>query len=217
MDVELARQNMINQQIRPWEVLDMHVLELITRVPRESFVPAEYRTLAFADTCIPLGHGQTMMSPKLEARILQAVNVQPTDKILEIGTGSGYMTALLAQSGRHVFSVDIIPEFTESARKKLDELSMSNTTLETGDAANGWDQDAPYDVIVITGSTPVLSENFQHTLSIGGRMFAIIGESPVMEAVLITRVGEGEWTYESLFETEITPLINAPEPQRFAL
>ena len=154
-DVERARFNMVEQQIRPWEVLDQRVLDLLLHVRREEFVPPRYRALAFADMEIPLGHGETMLAPRIEARMLQELAVAPGDRILEVGTGSGYMTALLASLGSHVYSVDIIPEFTRSAGAQLEAHGIANVTLETGDAARGWDRNAPYDAVVVTGSLPV--------------------------------------------------------------
>lgn len=215
MDIERARFNMIEQQIRPAEVLDPRVLETIATTPRETFVPADYRDLAFSDTNIPLGHGQVMMKPILEARLLQALNVQPSDKILEIGTGSGYFTALLAKLGGHVYSVEILPELLEQARVKLAALNINNITLEQGDAAGGWDGNNPFDVIAVTGSLPILPESFQRGLTVGGRMVVIVGTAPAMEVRLITRVSEESWTSESLFETVLPALINAAQPPAF--
>lgn len=217
MNIEQARHNMIEQQIRTWDVLDQRVLDLIIRTPREDFVPPQYRSLAFNDMEIPLGHDQVMMSPKLEARMLQALHVQADDAILEVGTGSGYVTALLAQLGRHVYSVEIVPELRAGAAEKLARQGINNATVEEGDAAHGWDKHVPYDVIVLTGSVPVLDDTFKKSLNIGGRLFAIIGDAPAMEAVLITRLGDDQWHTESLFETVVPPLINAPEPKRFVL
>jgi protein-L-isoaspartate(D-aspartate) O-methyltransferase len=217
MNFERARLNMVESQIRTWEVLDQRVLDVIAATPREHFVPRPYRNLAFADTGIPLGHGQVMMSPKLEGRLLQALDIRPTDTVLEIGTGSAYLTALLARLGRRVSSVEIIPDFTLQADKKLAELGVRNVTLETGDAALGWDKHAPYDVIAVTGSLPVLPPSVPDLLTAGGRLFAVVGESPAMEAALITREGMREWLRESLFETDLPPLVNAPRPKRFAL
>lgn len=216
-DTELARAryNMIEQQIRPWEVLDERVLQLLADMHRDEFVPAAYRRLAYADIDIPLGHEQVMMAPKIEARLLQALAIEPTDDVLEVGTGSGYLAALLASLGHHVYSVDIFPDFIDQARTSLERHGISNVTLETGDAANGWDRHGPYDVIAVTGSLPVLPESFRTALRPGGRLFAVVGVSPVMEALLITRVGQQEWITESLFETEIPSLINAPIPRRF--
>ena len=217
MSIEQARFNMIEQQIRPWEVLDPRVLELLPQVPREDFVPPAQRKLAFADTEIPLGHDQVMMPPRLEARLLQALAILPADTILEIGTGSGYLTALLARSGQHIYSVDIFAEFTVSARQKLTAHGINNVTLETGDAARGWNQHGPYDVIAVAGSLPLFADVFQQQLNVGGRLFMIVGRAPSMEALLITRVGPAEWTRESLFETCVPALINAPQPQAFVL
>lgn len=214
-DLEQARFNMIEQQIRPWEVLDPRVLELMAEVPREDFVPARYRKLAYADMPVPLGDDQVMMPPKMAARILQALEIRPDETVLEVGTGTGYFTALLARLAKQVYSVDINPQMTRQAAEKLAAHGITNVTLETGDAARGWAQHAPYDVIVITGSLPVLPESFQQSLNIGGRLAAIVGDPPTMEVLLITRVGEDEYARESLFETELPPLINAPQPERF--
>ncbi len=215
MDIERARFNMVEQQIRTWEVLDASVLDLLLRVHREDFVPEQHRALAFVDMEIPLGHGEVMLSPKLEARMLQEVVVQRGDTILEIGTGSGYMTALLASLGRHVYSVDIVPEFTRAAADRLAAHDIRNVTLETGDAARGWDQHGPYDVIVLTGSVPVLLDSFRQSLNPGGRLLAVVGEPPAMAARLITCISAGAIQATSLFETCIPPLRNALQPQRF--
>jgi protein-L-isoaspartate(D-aspartate) O-methyltransferase len=214
LNLEQARFNMVEQQIRPWDVLDQRVLDVIAQTPREDFVPEQHRNLAFADLKIPLDHGQVMMPPNLEGRLLQSVSIQPSDTILEIGTGSGYLTACLAKLGGHVHSVDIFPEFKYSAQRKLAAHSIENVTLHAGDAANGWD-DMRYDVIVLTASLPVYYDAFQRSLAISGRLFVIVGEPPIMEARLITRVGDDAWAMEDLFETAIPPLINAPGPQRF--
>lgn len=212
---EQARFNMIEQQIRTWEVLDPAVLDLLKQVPREAFVPAQYAGLAFADLEIPLGHGQTMLSPKIEGRILQALELKKTDKVLEIGTGSGYLTALLAKSAKQVISVDINPDLSQIARQRLTQQKINNVTLEIGDAANGWDAHAPYDVIVFTGSLPVPPDNVQQSLTIGGRMFVVTGEAPVMEATIIRRVAANSFKHDVLFETCLPALTNAPQPQRF--
>ncbi len=214
-DIELIRFNMVEQQIRPWDVLDPVVLDLLMRVHRENFVPEQHRALAFVDMEIPLGHGETMLSPKLEARMLQELAVQRNDSVLEIGTGSSYMTALLASLSRHVYSVDIAPEFTRSAAPLLAANNIRNVTLETGDAARGWDKHGPYDVIVLTGSVPVLPESFQRSLNPGGRLLAVVGEAPVMHARLITCAHAGAFNTVTLFETCIASLKNAPQPQRF--
>jgi protein-L-isoaspartate(D-aspartate) O-methyltransferase len=215
LDVERARFNMVEQQIRPWEVLDQRVLDLLLRIRREEYVPARYRALAFADMEIPLGHGETMLAPKIEARMLQELALAPGDRILEVGTGSGYMTALLASLGSHVCSVDIVPEFTQTASAKLTAHGVTNLTLETGDAARGWDRHAPYDAIMVTGSMPVLPDAFLKSLRPGGRLIAVVGEPPVMEAQLITCVAAGAYSTTGLFETCIAPLRNAVQPERF--
>lgn len=215
LDVERARFNMVEQQIRTWEVLDQQVLDLLFRVRREEYVPEQYRALAFADMEIPIGHGERMLSPKIEARMLQELALAPGDKILEAGTGSGYMTALLASLGGHVYSVEIIPEFTRLAAVRLAAHGIYNVTTETGDAARGWDQHAPYDAIVLTGSVPVLPDAFQKSLRPGGRLLAVVGEPPVMEARLITCVAAGVCNSIGLFETCIPPLRNALQPERF--
>lgn len=217
MNFEQARFNMIEQQIRPWNVLDQRVLDLLGEVPREDFVPLQYRNLALVDMDLPLGHDQLMMSPKLEARLLQALDVKSSDTVLEVGTGSGYMTALLAKLAKQVYSIEIIPEFIKSAQVKLADHSINNVSLEEGDAAQGWPLDAPYNVTLITGSLPVLPDTFKQSMAIGGRLLAFIGDSPAMEAMLFTRIGETEWTEESLFETDLPPLLNAIRPRHFVL
>lgn len=215
MDIEQTRFNMVAQQIRTWNVLDDNVLDLLYKVKREEFVSAENQVMAFVDMEIPLGHGQVMLTPKMEARILQELHINKTDKILEVGSGSGYMTALLAERGAHVYSVEIIPELKAMAENNLKAHNITNVTIEQGDAARGWSRHAPYDVIVLTASTPVLPDAFQNSLNPGGRMFAIVGEDPVMEALLITCVAPGEFTTTRLFETSTAPLINAQQPVRF--
>ena len=214
-DIEQARFNMIEQQIRPAEVLDQHVLTTIANTPREAFVPANYQGLAFSDINIPLPNGQVMMKPIMEARLLQALNIQATDSILEIGTGSGYFTALLAKLGGRVQSVEIDASVMAAAQQKLDAQGIANVTLAHGDAAHGWDQGGPFDVIAITGSLPVLPDSFQQQLNIGGRMVAIVGQSPVMQVLLITRIAETQWSTECLYETDFPALINAEQPQAF--
>ena len=217
MDIEQARFNMIEQQVRPWDVLDQRVLDVMGNTPREDFVPDKYRSLAFADINVPLGHDQVMMAPKVEGRLLQALAIKPEDSVLEVGTGSGYLTACLAQLGKHVTSIELFPEFSETAGAALTEHDIRNVTLQQGDAANGIDTDTRYDVIAVTASVPVNREQFHASLAIGGRLFLILGRPPVMEAVLVTRVAEADWTRESLFETALPPLVNADEPQRFVL
>lgn len=212
-----ARHNMILQQIRPWEVLDQRVLDLLEEMPREQFVPESYRKLAYADIAIPLGHTEVMMPPRLEARMLQALDIQPNETVLEIGTGSGFCTALLAKLARHVFSVEIHPDFTAAAAQRLNAHEIMNVTLETGDAARGWSRCGQVDVIAITGSLPILPEVFEQSLQPGGRLFAVVGDAPAMEAMLITRLSEDEFRRETLFETTLPALRNAEQPDRFVL
>jgi protein-L-isoaspartate(D-aspartate) O-methyltransferase len=214
-DIERARFNMVEQQIRPWDVLDQQVLDLLFSLPREDFVPPQHRSLAFVDMEIPLGDGETMLAPKLEARMLQELTIKPADRILEVGTGSGYMTALLAKRGAHVTSVEIAPAFSSAAAARLNAHGISNVSLDVGDAARGWTKHAPYDVIVLTGSVPVLAEEFQSSLKPGGRLLAVVGDAPVMEARLMTCVGGGAYNTVALFETCIPALRNAPQPERF--
>ncbi len=216
MDVERARFNMVEQQIRPWDVLDTKVLDLLHIVKREDYVPAAYKALAFADLEIPIGLGEKMLSPKLEARILQELAILPADRILEVGTGSGYMTALLASQSAHVYSVDIADAFIKVAGSRLAQHGIHNATLEQGDAARGWDKHGPYDVIVLTGSVPVLSDAFQQSLASGGRLFAVVGEAPAMDARLVTCAAPGAYSTASLFETCVPALRNAPQPVRFS-
>ena len=215
MNLEQTRFNMVAQQIRTWNVLDDNVLDLLYKIKREEFVPAENRAMAFVDMEIPLGYGQVMLTPKMEARVLQELHVKKTDKILEVGSGSGYLTALLANQGTHVYSVEIIPELKTLAENNLKTHEITNATVELGDAACGWPKNEPYDVIVLTASTPVLPDAFQKSLNPGGRLFAIVGEDPVMEALLITCIAPGEFTTTKLFETSTPPLINALQPTRF--
>jgi protein-L-isoaspartate(D-aspartate) O-methyltransferase len=217
MDIEQARFNMIEQQVRPWDVLDQQVLDTMERIPREAFVPEKYRTLAFADINIPLGHEQVMMAPKVEGRLLQALAITQSDSVLEIGTGSGYLTACLAALGNHVTSYEIFPDLSQAAGEKLAANGCRNVTLIEGDAAGGLDRSTRYDVIAVTGSLPELRTTFHNNLSHGGRLFMVTGTPPVMEAVLVTRIDDDNWKTESLFETSLPPLVNAVTEKRFAL
>jgi len=217
LNFEEARHNMVVQQIQPWNVKDDKVLDLLSLVPREDFVPAQFREHAFTDMQIPLGNGQEMMSPKLEAFILQALHVQDKEKVLEVGTGTGYMTALLASQARHVITVDIHEDMLHKAKETLEAHNIKNVTYEFGDGCLGWDDHKPYDVIVITGSLPNLPEHYQRSLNVGGRLIAIVGDAPAMELIMVTRESENEWSHKSLLETNVPALINAVEPERFVL
>lgn len=210
-----ARLNMVESQIRTWDVLDQGVLDLLNEIKREEFVPQRYLSLAYADLEIPLGHGEVMLAPKLEARMLQELAVVKTDKILEVGTGSGYVTALLARLGGQVVSVERIPELSAAATRKLAGHGISNVQIQVGDAALGWPSAAPYDVILLTGSLPVLPQIFRDQLAIGGQLLAVIGEPPVMTATLITRISQTDFSSTGLFETSIPPLRNVSQPARF--
>ena len=216
MNIEQARFNMIEQQIRPWNVLDQDVLDLLHVVKREQFVPAACAALAFADTEIPLGNGAEMFNPKVEARILQELQLKKHENVLEIGAGSGYMAALLAAKARHVTTVEINPALQAMAQQNLANANVTNVTVELGNGADGWSAGAPFDVIVISGALEVLPENFKKQLKVGGRIAAIVGEAPVMECVIITRVAENAFDTVKIFETNIKPLLSAPTPSHFA-
>jgi protein-L-isoaspartate(D-aspartate) O-methyltransferase len=215
MNFELARFNMVEQQIRPWEVLDQAVLDLLYAVPREEFVPAAFRKLAFVDMEIPLGEGEFMMAPKMEARVVQELALRKTDRVLEVGTGSGYLTALLARCAAHVFSLEIRPALAAFGRDNLARHGADNVTLEVADGACGDAKRAPYDAIVLTGSTPVLPAGLDEQLAPGGRLFAVVGEPPVMVARLVTCTAPGANATLALFDTVLAPLVNAPQPPRF--
>ncbi len=215
MDIEQARTNMIKQQIHTWNVLNEDILTTITNTPREAFVPVRYRDLAFSDTFIPLGHGQQMLAPKEEARMLQELNIKKSDIVLEVGTGSGYTTALFSKLVEHVFSVDIVADFTNEASILLNRYTTQNVTLITADAANSWSEQGPYDVIAITGSLPTLPEKFKEDLKIGGRLFCILGTGHVMTANIITRTERHEWAITSLFETMTPALLNSETTTKF--
>jgi protein-L-isoaspartate(D-aspartate) O-methyltransferase len=212
-NAEFARNNMIEQQIRPWDVLDQRVLELLRKVKREQFVPAARQSMTFVDAEIPLGHDAFMWQPKMEARALQALKVRGGDHVLEIGTGSGYLAALLSRLAAEVTTVEIVPELHAFAEKNLEAHHLDNVRVELGDGALGWP--GTYDVIVLTGSVPVMPEEIKHSLRPGGRLFAIVGDAPAMQAQLITCAQQGVYTTANLFETNIAPLQNALQPDRF--
>lgn len=215
MNIEQARFNMIEQQIRPWDVLDQDVLNLLAIVKRENFVPAAYRELAFADLELPLPEGQHMFAPRVEARVLQELAVKKHESVLEIGAGSGYMAALLAHRSRHVLTIDIKPELAELAKQNLAANGVLNAQVETGDGARGWIGAAPYDVICVSGGLPVLPQEMLEQLKVGGRLAAFVGVAPVMKAQIITRIDEKQFRVADVFETYVEALINAVEPPRF--
>ena len=215
MNIEQARFNMIEQQIRPWDVLDTEVLDLLHVVKRENFVPVAHKALAFVDTEIPLAGGENMLFPKIEARLLQDVTVKKHETVLEIGTGSGYMAALLAHRARHVTTVEISPELKALADQNLAANGVTNVTVELGDGAQGWAHGAPFDVIVVSGSLPELPPALLQQLKVGGRLAVIIGQAPAMKAQLITRTGEAGYDTRTLFETSVKPLLLASQPSAF--
>jgi protein-L-isoaspartate(D-aspartate) O-methyltransferase len=215
MNIEQARFNMIEQQIRPWDVLDQDVLDALYVVKREHYVPEAHRALAFSDLEIPLGDGERMMQPKMEARILQELAIAATDRVLEVGTGSGYLTALLAHRAAHVHSVEIVPRLEGFGAGNLARNGITNVTVERGDAARGWAKHAPYDAIVLTGSVPIVPRALTAQLRPGGRLIAVVGDPPVMSAKLITRVAEASYNAVDLFETLLKPLANCEQPERF--
>jgi len=214
MDFEQARFNMVEQQIRTWAVLDQEVLDLLFEVRREDFVPPAYRTLAFADLEIPLGDGERMWTPKMEARVLQELQLKQSESALEIGTGSGYLTALLARRSADVTSVEINPRLHAEAWTHLAGAGIANARLEAGDGARGW-RNGEYDAIVLTGSTPILPDSWLKQLKPGGRLFAVVGDPPAMTARLTRWSAPGAIVHQDLFETVIAPLKNAPQPARF--
>ena len=206
---------MVDEQIRPWDVTDERLLEVIRRTPREDFVAPEHRNLVYADMNLPLGDGHTMMAPRLEARLLQELGVGAKDRVLEIGTGSGYVTALLAALAAQVFSVEIDTPRAERTKRILSSRGVENVTVEVGDAARGWPAHAPYDAILATGSLPLLPSELREQLAPGGRLVAIVGQAPTMEAIRIERIDQNNWRQTSLLETVVAPLVNAPAPPKF--
>lgn len=215
MKVDFARQQMVEQQIRAWDVLDQRVLDVFSDTPREDFVPAEFVELAFADTEIPLGHGEKMMTPTHEGRMLQALAIDPDDRVLEIGTGSGFVTACLARLGQSVVSVDIYADFIDSARQKLDQAGIDNVELLEMDAMRELPE-GPFDAIAVTGSVEQFDPRFVEALAAGGRLFIVVGKRPAMEAKIITRSAEHDWRSESVFETSLKPLVHGSLPPQFA-
>jgi protein-L-isoaspartate(D-aspartate) O-methyltransferase len=214
LDVAAARHQMIEQQVRAWEVLDPEVLAVMERVPREEFAPPRFRDLAFADAGIPLGHGQSMLAPKIEGRMLQALAARPGETALEVGTGSGFFAACLAQFVRSVRSLEIFPDLAEQARDNLVRTGARNVMVEAQDAFT-LESPGEYDVIALTGSLPLYDARFERALRVGGRLFVTVGLAPIMEARLVTRTAAGEWRHENLFETVMDALVHAPTPPEF--
>lgn len=214
-DIETARFNMVAQQIRPVEVFDERVLNALQSVPRECFVSDEYQGLAFADIAVPIGEGQQMMKPVQEAHLLQAVNVQPGDSVLEIGTGSGFITACLAHLGGVVTSYEIRPTLSKSAAERLNALNVSNVELVSGDGLHASLAPNSFKVIAVTGALPSYPTYLEDLLAPGGRLFVVVGEGPVMTAILTSRNADGAVWQEKLSETVLPPLDNAPQRDHF--
>jgi protein-L-isoaspartate(D-aspartate) O-methyltransferase len=215
MNIEQARANMVENQVRPWEVLDGRVLDVIGRVRREDFVAPEHRRLAFADLCLPLGHGEVMMKPVVEGRVLQALELTPADRVLEIGTGSGYLTACLASLAAQVVSVDIHADFTAPAAARLQQASIANAGLATGEAVNDWQPDGLFDALVVTGAVHAVPPRWLTWLKPAARALVVRGQSPAQQVVLLTHEGNGRYREEALFETDLPYLVHAEPPRRF--
>lgn len=215
MSFERARYNMVEQQVRPWEVLDSRILNLFENIQREDFVPVRYRKLAFADLNIPLAHDQVMMKPVVEGRMLQAIQLRTDETVLEIGTGSGFITACLSRLARHVVSVEYFEKLADDARATLKEKEVHNLELFNGDVMSGWQPEQAHDVLVVTGSVETVPEHFLGWVNPGGRMFVVTGSSPAMEAKLLTRLNASDWREESLFETDLPRLVNAERAPEF--
>jgi protein-L-isoaspartate(D-aspartate) O-methyltransferase len=214
---DIARQNMIENQVRPWEVLDPRVLDVLGAVRREDFVPARYRALAFADMALPIGHGETMMKPTVEGRLLQALALTGEERVLEIGTGSGFVTACLARLAHSVTTIEQHADLAESARARIAAAGAHNVRVEHADAIRQFDTGERFDAVVVTGAVWALPDRFRKWVAPNGRLFAIVGESPAMQAMLFTRADDTHWREESLFETDLAYLSNAEPPRRFTL
>jgi len=215
MNFEQARFNMVEQQVRTWEVLDERVLKLLETTHREDFVPVRYRKMAFTDMAIPLDHGQNMMKPVIEGRLLQSLELKPDETVLEIGTGSGFITACLAQLAKQVVSVDIHAQFATDVAAKLKEKGINNVEFETGNVMTGWQPEQAHDVLVVTGSVPSIPDHFRGWVNPNGRIFVVCGEEPAMEAKLFTKLNATEWREESLFETDLARLKDAEKAPVF--
>jgi protein-L-isoaspartate(D-aspartate) O-methyltransferase len=214
MNATIAQENMIKQQLKTCKITDEVLLHLIEKTPRDFFVPNAYQHLAYADMMLPIGHGQKMMLPSNESQMLQVLNLKKTDRVLEIGTGTGYITALLAKLAHHVVSVDIFPDFIQTAETKLKAIEVNNVTLQTLDVAQGYSGEHEFDCVVITGGLPFLPQSFKVLLKPNGRLFAVVGEAPTMQATLWTLNNE-QWQKDILFETEIPFLLNALTQESF--
>ena len=217
MNTELARRNMVGNQVRTWEVLNPRVLDALGAVRREDFVPARYRNLAFADLAVPLAHGESMLKPVVEGRLLQALQLEPTDRVIEIGTGSGFLTACIARLAASVVSIERHADLADAARRQLAIAQARNVRVETADALGDFSTAEQFDAVVAGGAVHALPDRFRAWVRPGGRLFAIVGDSPAMQAILYTRADAAHWRQESLFETDVAYLKNAEPPRRFAL
>lgn len=215
MEYVLARQTMVSQQLRTTGVLNEKVLAVMGTLPREAFVASTWQTVAYADTYLPIGHEQVMLEPKEQGRIVQALAIQPQDVVLEIGTGTGYFTAILAQLAKFVYSIEIFPDFVTTAQARLQQLNIDNVQLINDDAYLGWQKYMPYDVICITAAVPEYPENFKMGLKVGGRLCAIVGNAPAMYCLLITRTGDTTWEEVVLFETSVPLIISVEKSNSF--
>ncbi len=214
MNTDFARQKMIEQQVRAWDVFDPEVLEALSKIPREQFVPFGYEALAFADTQIPIGHGQMMMTPTIEGRVLQALDLCSTDRVREIGSGNGFLTACLCYLAEHVISLEIHDALLKRAGENLADAGVENVELLSLDATKEL-PDEQFDAIAVTGSIQTFDPRLVESLKIDGRLFVVVGDAPVMDARVVQKTGENDWESESLFETELAPLINAAIPRQF--
>ena len=215
MNIEIARTNMIKQQLRTWNVNDQAILDVLSNTPREDFVPEIFRDMAFADISIPLAHKQSLMTPKEEGRMLQALTVRDSDRVLVIGVQTGYIPSVLAKLALQIYGVEHYDDFRVTAEKNVKALNLENITLIKGDVKGGWQSHAPFNVIVLTGSVPSLSDSLLQSLELGGRLYAVVGAKPDMSATLVTRLSDYDWKEEKLFETDRPPTPNAEELERF--
>lgn len=215
MNIDYARQQMVSQQVRGWNVYDEDVLRVLQEMPREAFAPADYRSMAFADMEIPIGHGQHMMTPTIEGRVLQALGLKGSERVLEVGTGSGFLTACLAQLAKHVTSIDIYDDFLESADARLADAKISNVALQHMNAMESLPQ-GEYDAIAVTGSLQSFDPRFVDALAPHGKLFVVVGDEPAMEAKLVERTEQNDWQTVSLFETSLAPLVNGALPPQFS-